>query len=326
MKKLFYTLAITGLLSSCGNNSENNTQSINQQTINPQSTNQQRTNSQRDNKRILTETAFVKLDNYEYQDNTNGDFSGGSKDGRTIKIFGTTNFPNGTAIEIQTNGFIVSSKEGGMPDTYQEVKVEDGNFTGILKPWNITEEIEFRIFSTQQSNNVTDIIGKIGEKIKIDPSNKDQFPETVIFQSEDYKVNEDIIFKIKGGKKITYKFQKSSELNKPYEKSLAEFAKNWKDKDWIKMAKYCQVAESKSAQDLKTYFDLIDVLRFQVSSSKQGTTLLNGNITMEIEFTVDVKSSNGMKGIQKKKLKANVIQEDGKWGVNSTSVTRGLYD
>ena len=92
------------------------------------------------------------------------------------------------------------------------------------------------------------------------------------------------------------------------------------------MAKYCQTSENKNASELKSFFDLINVLGFQVTSSKEGSKLPSGNILMEIEFTLDVKSSNAMKGIQKKKLKATVIQEDNKWGVNSTSVTRGLYD
>ncbi|WP_276979643.1 hypothetical protein [Flavobacterium filum] len=312
MERLFYTLILFGLLSSCGNNN--------------QSANQETTNSQSDNQKILNETAFVKLDNYEYQDNTNGDFSGGSKDGRTIKIYGSTNFPNGTAIEIQTTGFIVSSKEGGLSDTYQEVKVQDGKFSATLNPWNITDQIEFRIFTNKQSKEVIDIIGKTGEKIKVDASNKDEFPEIVIFQSEDYKVNEDIIANIKGGKQTIYKFQNPSELDKAYEKTLAGFVKSWKEKDWNSMAEYCQTSENKNPSDLETFFDLINVLGFQVTSSKEGSKLPSGNILMEVEFTLDVKSSNAMKGIQKKKLKANVIQEDSKWGVNSTSVTGGLYD
>ncbi len=312
MKKLFYTLTALGLLSSCGNNN--------------QTANQLTTNSQFNNQKILTETAFVKLDNYEYQDNTNGDFSGGSKDGRTIKIFGSTNFPNGTAIEIQTNGFIVSSKEGEMPDTYEEVKVQDGKFSATLKPWNVTDQIEFRIFTAKQSKEVTDIIGRTGEKIKIDSSNKDEFPEIVIFQSEDYKVNEDIIAKIKGGKQTSYKFQKAFELKKAHEKALADFVKSWKEKDWNSMTKYCQTSENIKPNDLKSFFDMINVLGFQITSSQEGKKLPSGNILMEVEFTLDVKSSNAMKGIQTKKLKANVIQEDNKWGVNSTSITRGLYD
>ncbi|MEI6141932.1 MAG: hypothetical protein WCP85_21855 [Mariniphaga sp.] len=312
MKKLILTLTAFGLLCSCGNNN--------------QTAKQQTKTSQTNNQRILTETAFVKLDNYKYLDNTNGDYSVGSKDGRTIIISGSTNFPNGTAIEIQTTGFIVSSRESGMSDTYAEVKAQDGKFSATLKPWNITDQIEFRIFTDKQSQAVQDIIGKTGEKIKIDPSNKDNFPELVIFQSEDYKVNDDIIAKIKGGKPTIYKFQKASELIKPYEKVLAEFVKNWQDKAWNSMVKNCQTSENINPNDLNSSFDMIKVLGFQITSSKEGVKLPNGNILMEIEFTLDIKSINGMNGIQKKNLKANVILEDNKWGVNSSSVTRGLYN
>lgn len=302
MKKVFCIIAFLWILSSCGNNNKSK------------------------NQKILTETAFIKLDNYEYQDNTNGDFSGGSKENRTIKIFGSTNFPDETVIEIQTNGFIVSSKESGMPDTYQEVKVQDGKFSATLQPWNITDKIEFRIFTDKQNQDVLDIIGIKGEKIKIDPINKDKFPEIVIFQSEDYQVNEDIIDKIKGAKQTKYKFQESSELKKDYEKVLAKFIKSWKDKDWESMASFCQTSENKKPKDLIPFFDLVNVLGFQITSSNEGAKLISGNIIMEVEFIVYVKNNVGMKGIQKKKLKANLIQEDSKWGVNSTSVTGGLYD
>ncbi|NBX81426.1 MAG: hypothetical protein EBQ94_13820, partial [Flavobacteriales bacterium] len=244
--------------------------------------------------------------------------------GRTIKVSGSTNFPDGTVIEIQTSGFIVSSKESGMSDTYKEVKVKDGKFLATLNPWNITDTIEFRIFTNKQSKDILDIVGKTGEKIKINPANKDDFPQIVLFQSDNYAVNEDIISKIKGEKSKDYKFQTASELNKPYEKVLAEFAKSWKDKDWKVMATYCQ--PSANTKSLAPLFDLVSILGFEVISSKQGTPLPSGNIIMEVEFSAVVKSVNGMKGIQSKKLKANVIQENGKWGVNPTSVTRNLYD
>ncbi|MCC6721252.1 MAG: hypothetical protein IT243_03555 [Bacteroidia bacterium] len=312
MKKIIYILTACGLFCSCSNNNQTATQ--------------QTTATQADNQKILTETAFVKLDNYEYQDNTGGDYSGGSKDGRTIKVTGSTNFPNGTAIEIQTTGFIASSKKGGMSDTYEEVKVQDGKFSATLKPWNITDQIEFRIFADKQSPEVLDIIGKTGEKIKIDPANKDDFPEIVIFQSDDYKVNEDIIAKISGGKPTVYKLQKPSELTKPYEKKLAEFVKCWKEKDWNSMAKHCQTSEGTNANNLKSFFDIVKILSFQVTGSRQGSQLPSGNILMEVDFTADIESSNEMKGIQKKHLKANVIQEGNSWGVNSSSITRGLYD
>lgn len=301
-----------GLLCSCGNNNQTATQNKNI--------------PQKENQKILTDTAFVKLDSYKYQDNSNGDFSGGPKSGRTINIKGSTNFPNGTAIEIQTTGFIVSSREDGMDDTYQEVKVKDGMFSSTLNPWNITDQIEFRIFTNQQSKTVQGIIGKTGEKIIIDKANKGEIPEIVIFQSDDYKVNEDIITKIKGGKPKVYKFQKASDLTKPYEKALAKFVKDWKDKDWNSMANYCQTSQNRTPSDLKSFFDMIDVLGFQVTSSKEGATLTNGSMIMEVEFTLEMKNSGGIKGIQKKYLKANVIQEANKWGVNSTSITRGLYD
>jgi hypothetical protein len=173
---------------------------------------------------------------------------------------------------------------------------------------------------------VLDIIGKTVEKIKIDPTNKDDFPEIVIFQSDDYKVNEDIIAKFSGGKPTVYKFQKASELSKPYEKKLAEFVKSWKDKDWSSMAKHCQTLEGTNAKNLKSFFDMVKVLSFKVTASRQGSQLPSGNILMEVDFTVDIESSNEMKGIQKKNLKANVIQDGNGWGVNSSSVTRGLYD
>ena len=303
--KILNLIAIGLIFASCGTNNNQTTDENTQ--------------------KILTDTAFVTLDSYEYIDNTNGDFSGGSKDGRTIIIHGSTNFPDGTVIDIQTNAFVASSKEDGMTDTYAEVKVEEGQFYATLNPWNITEQIEFRIFADKQSQTIQEIIGKTGEKIKIDQSNKDEFPEIVIFQSKDYKVNDDIISKIKGVIPSVYTFQKSSEFSKQYEKTLAEFIKDWKDKDWNSMVKHCQSSENKTAEDLKSYFGMIDVLGFQVTSSIEGVKLPSGSILMEVDFILEIKNSIGTKGIQKKNLKANVIQENNKWGVNSTSVTGGLY-
>ena len=303
--KILNLIAIGLIFASCGTNNNQTTDENTQ--------------------KILTDNAFVTLYSYEYIDNTNGDFSGGSKDGRTIIIHGSTNFPDGTVIDIQTNAFVASSKEDGMTDTYAEVKVEEGQFYATLNPWNITEQIEFRIFADKQSQTIQEIIGKTGEKIKIDQSNKDEFPEIVIFQSKDYKVNDDIISKIKGVIPSVYTFQKSSEFSKPYEKTLAEFIKDWKDKDWNSMVKHCQSSENKTAEDLKSYFGMIDVLGFQVTSSIEGVKLPSGSILMEVDFILEIKNSIGTKGIQKKNLKANVIQENNKWGVNSTSVTGGLY-
>lgn len=91
------------------------------------------------------------------------------------------------------------------------------------------------------------------------------------------------------------------------------------------MVKHCQSSENKTAEDLKSYFGMIDVLGFQVTSSIEGVKLPSGSILMEVDFILEIKNSIGTKGIQKKNLKANVIQENNKWGVNSTSVTGGLY-
>jgi hypothetical protein len=279
MKRTFYYLTILGLLTSCGNH-------------------------------ITKETAFVKLDKYEYQDNTNGDFSGGCKPGRTIKVSGTTNFPNGTIIAVQTSGFVASSRKGGMYDIEDEAKVQDGKFSVTLHPMNITEGIEFRIFSDKQSeDDVKDIIGEAG-----------------VYESESYKVNEDIISKIKESSPTVYKFQKPSELKKPYEKKLAEYVKCWKDKDWNSMAQHCQVLEGTNASKLKSIYDMSNLLGFEITSSNQGAELPSGNILMEVNFTLNFETTNEMNGIQKKNLKANVIQENGKWGVNSGSTLRGLYN
>lgn len=307
MKIKVLSLIATGLIfASCGSN-------------NNQSTSEQ-------SQKILTDTAFVILDNYEYVDNTNGDFSGGSKEGRTIKVFGSTNFPNGTVIDIQTSGFIVSSRQGGMSDTYAEVKVQDGKFSATLKPWNITDTIEFRIFTNKQTEELLSLVGKKGEKLKLRTNNLPEFEGIVLYQSDNFPVNSEKINEIKGIKAPVYKIHKSSDYKQPYEKALADFVMCWKKKDWNCMEKYCQTSEGVNTSDLKSKFDIIEVLGFKILSSKEGAKLPSGNILMVVEFELVSKSFNEMKGIQTKKLKANVIIENNKWGVNSTSVTGGLYD
>lgn len=311
MKMKVLILIATGLIiASCGSNSN---QSANQSTND---------NSQK----ILVDTAFVTLENFEYVDNTNGDFSGGSKDGRTIKVIGSTNFPDGTIIDIQTTGFIVSSRKGGMPDTYAEVKVQDGKFSATLNPWNITDTIEFRIFTSKQTEELLNLVGKNGEKLKIRTNNLPEFEGVVLYQSDNFSVNTEKINEIKGIKATTYKIFKSSDYKQSYEKALADFVMCWKKKDWNCMEKYCQTSEGVNTSDLKSKFDIVEVLGFKILSSKEGEKLPSGNTLMVIEFELVSKSFNEMKGIQTKKLKANVIEENNKWGVNSISVTSGLYN
>jgi hypothetical protein len=311
MKKVFYILSIFLCLCSCRDKAQKNAPV----TI----------TSQYDNHKILSETAFIKLDNYEYQDSTNGDFSGGSKRKRTLKIWGSSNFPNGTVITINLSGFIISSKESGIPDTKEDIKVQDGKFLVILHPWNIPDSIDFRVFVNEQGTDVTDIIGKIGEKIKIDLTNKEEFEGITIYKMTGCAVNEDIISTIKKGKSITYNFQKASNFDKSYEKALAEFIKKWKDRDWVSMSNNCQTSQNITPYSLERDFSMIQIYGFEIIPPYESDS---PKTLMEVNFSlyVKIKGAAMIKGIYKKTLKANVIRENGKWGVNTISVTRGLYD
>lgn len=202
-----------------------------------------------------------------------------------MTLKGRTNLPENTSVKINIKGFVPSTKEEDVTDTYGNAKVRNGKFEINLKPWNIPQSIIFSVFKNDQSKQVLNILGESGDKMKILEENKAKFP-SICFFTEEVSINEELIASLKSGKSSTYTIQTAQGLNTPEEKALAKFINAWKKK--------------KSEEFVKNGYS--------------------------IKYKLYIKPMISHKGIQGKTITANVIKEDGKWGVNATSAIGGLYN
>ena len=313
MRKTFILISVGLLLYSCG---EKQSKKSERDIIESISTKRLLSNDD-----VTVNIAFIELSDYSYQDNSD---YGKSSENRKLSIEGKTNFPEETSIKINIDGYIPSTKKEGASDTYGNAIVKNGQFLIELNPWNIPQTITFRIFKNNQPKNVLNVIGETGKKIKLSDENKADFPSICFFQ-EFVKVNEQLIDRLKKGKKIEYKFQTSKVLTNPVEKALANCANAWKNKNWNEMVKYTQKSQNETAKSLENMFGNVEIVGFKITNSKKNPDEYVKN-WYSIEYEIKIIPMISHKGIQTKSIKANVINENGHWGVNAASATGGLYN
>ena len=270
---------------------------------------------------VTKNQVFIELVNYKYQDSED---YGKSSNTRTLNIVGKTNLPENTSIKIDIGGYIPSTKEEDATDTYGNAEVLNGKFEIDLKPWNIPESITFRVFKDDQPKQVLDIIGESGDKMKISEENKTEFPSICFFKTTT-TINEEIIASRKSGKSQQYTFQSAKDLNSPEEKVLANFINAWKNKNWKEMLNYTQPSQNETVESLENMFGNTEVVGFEIISKKKNPDEFVKN-WYSIKYKVNIKPMVSHKGIQEKMINANIINENGKWGVNATSAIGGLYN
>lgn len=268
---------------------------------------------------IHTEEAYIKLVDFTFTDESGGQY-GKSDDKRQLKINGETNFPDGTIIKVNTSGFVPSTREQDIYDTYGDAVPAEGKFSITLKPWNVTQYIEFRVFKKDQPKALLEAFGEDGSRIKIKEYNRGEFPSICFFKSDSILVNNELIASMLSGKPISYKFQRAGKLRKPYEKKLAEFVWAWKQQDWNAMLKHTQQSQKETSESLRSMFDVVQIVGFEIDDSDES-----GGGLVKVNYTAYIKPSLAHKGITRKSLTANVIKEAEGWGVNATSVTGNLY-
>lgn len=274
-----------------------------------------------DNDDVTKNQAFIELVNYKYQDSED---YGKSSDTRTLNIVGITNLPENTSIKIDIGGYVPSTKEVDATDTYGNAEVHNGKFEIDLKPWNIPESIIFRVFKDDQSNQVLNILGDSVDKMEVSEENKAEFP-SICFFKETVTINEELVASKKSGKSPKYTIQSAKDLNSPEEKTLANFINSWKDKNWKEMLTYTQTSQNETAKSLEIMFGNTEVVRFEIISKKKNPDDVIKN-WYSIQYRINIKPMISHRGIQEKLITANVINENGKWGVNATSAIGGLYD
>ncbi len=318
MRKLIGLLILGFVLYSCNNNKTENQSTEKQQTVNNKRKIAER---QIPNDDVTKNLAYVKLTDYNYQDNDN---YGQSSKVRKLVIKGETNFPEKTSIKIDVGSYVPSTKEEDASDTYGNVEVSSGKFEITLNPWNIPQTITFRIFKDDQPNQVLKIIGQSGDKMKLAEENKGEFPSICFFQDV-VNINEQIITGLKSEKSPKYTFQTANNLTHPSEKALANFVNAWKKKNWSKMLKYTQYSQNETSKSLENMFGIVEVVGFEILSKKKNPDEYVKN-WYSIKFRLNIKPMISHKGIQTKIITANVINENGHWGVNAASATGGLYN
>ena len=317
MRKILPLILLGLVIYSCDNNKSKQKDLDSQQTTE----NEKKESREFPNDDVTKNQAFIELVNYEYQDSED---YGKSSNTRTLKIFGKTNLPENTSIKIDIGGYVPSTKEEDATDTYGNAEVHNGKFEIDLKPWNIPESITFRVFKDEQSKQVLRIIGESGGKMKISEENKAEF-QNICFFTETATINEEIIASRKSGKNPQYTFQSAKDLNSPEEKALASFINAWENKDWKEMLNYTQTSQNETAKSLENMFGNTEVVGFEIISKKKNPDDFVKN-WYSIKYKVNIKPMISHKGIQEKMITANVINENGKWGVNATSAIGGLYN
>jgi len=318
MKKILRLLIIIIGVSSCSDNKpEKQSLSSENTTKNKIEKNERKA----PNNDVINNSAFIKLVNYDYRDY---DDYGESNDRRTITLKGETNLPDETNITVNVGGFVPSTKEENASDTYDNVEVSNGKFELTLKPWNIPQTLSFSVFKDDQPSQVLEIVGEFGDKMKILDKNKHEFPSICFFRDE-LEVNTERISTLKSGKSIEYKFQTHKDFTHPAEKALAKFINAWKEKKWSEMVKHTQQSQGETTENLESMFGNVEVLGFEIlNSSKNSDEFVKD--WYSVEYKLNIKPVIAHKGIQTKKIKANIINENGYYGVNASSATSGLYN
>lgn len=317
MRKIIGLLIIGFVFYSCTNNNKVENKSIEEVAINKNGNISERKIPNDD---ATKKIAFIELTDYNYQDS---DDYGKSSEVRKLIIKGITNLPEKTIIKIDIGSYVPSTKEEDANDTYGSVNVINGKFEINLNPWNIPQTITFRIFKDEQPNQVLEIIGQSGDKLKLSENNKGKYPSICFFQNI-VNINEQIIAGLKNGKKPTYPFQTANNVKHPSEKALANFINAWKKKNWSDMLKYTQHSQNETIKSLENSFDLVEVIGFEILNKKKNPDEYVKN-WYSIEYRLNIKPMISHKGIQTKIITANIINENGHWGVNATSATSGLY-
>jgi hypothetical protein len=315
MKKVLIFILLGIVIYSC-NNQSNQKNSDSEQTIDKV----KKESREFPNDDVTKNQSFIELVSYNYQDSED---YGKSIDNRTLKIIGKTNLPEKTSIKIDIGGFVPSTKEEDASDTYGNAEVHNGEFKIDLKPWNIPESITFRVFKDDQPNQVLKIIGESGDKMIIAEENKAEF-SSICFYKKTVNINGELITSRKNGKSIKYTFQSANDLKSPEEKALAKFINAWKNKNWNEMLTYTQSSQNETKESLENMFGNTEVIGFEIISKKKNPDEYVKN-WYSIKYKVNIKPMISHKGIQEKIITANVINENGKWGVNATSATGGLY-
>lgn len=318
MRKLIGLLIIGFFITSCGGNKNENNSSVNSVASDKKIEKKDRKIPNND---VTENNAYVRLVNYSYKDSQD---YGKSSESRTLSIEGETNLPENTNIKIEISSFIPSTKEEDANDTYGTVEVKDGKFELKLKPWNVPQTVSFRVFKDDQPSQVLKIIGESGDKMKVQDENKGEY-SSICFFREKVNINEQLITSLKSGKAIEYKFQTDKDYSHPSEKALANFVNAWKKENWSEMVQYTQKSQNETANSLENMFGNTEVVGFEIiNKTKNPDDYVKD--WYSIEFKVNIKPMISHKGIQTKNIKANVINENGHWGVNATSATGGLYN
>ncbi|MCG8203227.1 hypothetical protein G1L01_11415 [Tenacibaculum finnmarkense] len=258
---------------------------------------------------ILNNNAYMHLIKYDYENNK-------------LNIKAETNFPEETKVKVNIFGYVNSTKEENNTDTYGKTVVEDGKINIKLEPWNVPQEVEFLITLDEQNKKISNFFSKNGENLKIDNKNKHGISPSIALFIEKVEINKELISNLKKEKPKELKFTQPSKLKHPAEKTLANFVTCMKDKNWSKMTKYSQKSQNETSKTLNNMFSSISsVDGFEIIERNEKNSNFN-----EIKYKLYIQTGIKHKGIQERIITANVIKENGTWGVNATSAMGGLYN
>ncbi|MGB0999467.1 MAG: hypothetical protein ACPG4W_05265 [Flavobacteriales bacterium] len=256
--------------------------------------------------------AFIELIDYNFKSNQSP---------TVLEINAKTNFPENTKVKINLFGFVTSTKKEEALDTYGKTVVKNGMLNISLKPWNIPQKIEFVIDQEEQPSDVKNIFGNNGENILIDKKNQHSISPSISLFIERVNINTELITKLKTNKIPKLKFFKPKDFKDPSEKTLANFIYYFSKKDWRKMVKYTQTSQKETSKSLNNMFSSIKSIKgFEIIER------INKNQNFKIiKYKLFVETGIEHRGIQQRIITANVIKENGRWGVNATSAMGGLY-
>lgn len=258
---------------------------------------------------VLSNDAYINLIEYTYDDSN-------------LIINAETNFPEETKIKISIFGYVKSTKAEKTSDTYGNSFVRDGKIKIELKPWNVPQQVDFIVSVDEQNKYIADLFGVNGKNIKVKDKNKHINSPSIAVFVENYDINKELIAKLKDEEPKTFKYTQLNELSHQSEKTLANFINCMRDRNWSKMVKYTQKSQNETSKSLNDMFSMIESIDgFEIIKRDQKS--INYNV---ITFKIYIQNGIKHRGIQEKIITANVIKENGVWGVNATSATGGLYN